>query len=324
MKPFLTIAQQVELLQSRGLVIANTAETSEYLLSNNYYNIINGYGKYFTQGDDNYNSGATFEEISRLYMFDKEMKQVLLEAILTAEAHLKAIFAYRFAEAYQDMPYPYLNVGCYDSAQVLTVAETIAKLSRIISKQQRIKSSSIYNSIKKYNNVPVWILVNYIDFGELRHMLASCNTKLQNKVSIDIGSFIRQHMADYGLFSPETMMSFIANMNDVRNICAHNNRLLDYRCRRDSKYWQPLHSRYDIGADDERSSVYSVFLSLQCFLSQEEYARLHNTIRKRMTTRLQNNLHSISPNRILNTLGFPNDWFSTVGKLPQGNALQRR
>lgn len=50
MKPFLTIAQQVKLLKSRGLVIANETEAGEYLLSNNYYNIINGYGKYFTQG----------------------------------------------------------------------------------------------------------------------------------------------------------------------------------------------------------------------------------------------------------------------------------
>ena len=318
MKPFLNISQQIELLESRGLIINHKDETANYLLSNNYYNIINGYGKYFTQGNDDYSNGTSFDEISRLYLFDKEMKQILLEAILTAESHLKAIFAYRFAEAFKDMAYPYLNVTCYDSDKILSVADTISKLSRIINRYQKTKHSDIFNSIKKHNDVPIWILVNYIDFGELRHMISACATNLQNSVSKDIGGFVKQHIENPGLFSPETMMSFMANMNDVRNICAHNNRLLDYRCRRDSKYWKPLHSKYGIEFDGERSSVYSVFISLQCFLSREEYARLHNTIRKRMNTRLGNNLRSISPNKILHTLGFPDDWFLSVERLPQG------
>ena len=304
MKPFLAINQQMNLLENRGLVIKNKAETANYLLSNNYYNIINGYGKYFTQGNDKYVNGTLFEEISQLYLFDKKIKQALLEAILTSESHLKAIFAYRFAEAYKNMPYPYLNVSCYDSNKILSVAETISKLSKIVNKYQKINGSSICNSIKKHNNVPIWILVNYIDFGELRHMISSCNTNLQNMVSKDMNNFILQHIEKPGLFSPETMMSFIANMNDIRNICAHNNRLLDYRCRRDSKYWKPLHDKYDIAPDDERNSVYSVFLSLQCFLSKEEYARLHNTVKKHMIIHLQNNIHSIKPNKILHTLDF--------------------
>lgn len=137
MKPFLNISQQIELLESRGLIINRKDETANYLLSNNYYNIINGYGKYFTQGNDDYSNGTSFDEISRLYLFDKELKQILLEAILTAESHLKAIFAYRFAEAFKGMAYPYLNVTCYDSDKILSVADTISKLSRIINRYKK-------------------------------------------------------------------------------------------------------------------------------------------------------------------------------------------
>lgn len=91
MKPFLNISQQIELLESRGLIINHKDETANYLLSNNYYNIINGYGKYFTQSNDDYNNGTSFDEISRLYLFDKEIKQILLEAILTAESQRRSL-----------------------------------------------------------------------------------------------------------------------------------------------------------------------------------------------------------------------------------------
>lgn len=57
LKPFLTINQQMELLENRGLVIEDKNKTANYLLSNNYYSIINGYGKYFTQGNDRYVTG---------------------------------------------------------------------------------------------------------------------------------------------------------------------------------------------------------------------------------------------------------------------------
>ncbi|EJP30331.1 Abi-like domain protein [Selenomonas sp. FOBRC9] len=64
-----------------------------YLLTNNYYNIINGYGKYFPRNGDTYINGTNFNEISHLYFFDKEMKQALFQAIINAEVHLKSSFA---------------------------------------------------------------------------------------------------------------------------------------------------------------------------------------------------------------------------------------
>ena len=114
LKKFLTIQEQIGLLKARKLVIDNEQEAASYLLSNNYYNIINGYGKYFPQSNDTYSAGTSFDEISKLYLFDKEIKQFLFQAILTAEAHLKAIFAHRFAETYKDIPYSYLNINCYE------------------------------------------------------------------------------------------------------------------------------------------------------------------------------------------------------------------
>ena len=76
-KDFKRIDEQIKLLQDRGLVINNVQDTYLYLLTNNYYNIINGYSKPFLEEKERYISGTTFDEVARLYFFDKEIKQTL-------------------------------------------------------------------------------------------------------------------------------------------------------------------------------------------------------------------------------------------------------
>lgn len=318
-KPFKTINDQIQLLQKRGLIINDIDYASNYLLSNNYYNIINGYSKYFPQVNEVYTAGTTFEEVSRLYLFDKELKQAFFRASITAESHLKSIFAYRFAEMYPNIPYAYLNINCYDPAHALSVISTISKISNIINRHNFSKhsDSSIYHYVHVHKDLPIWVLVNYLDFGEIRFMLKASITRLQNNVARDMSEFIRQHIPGTYTFPPETMISFLNNINEVRNVCAHNNRLLDFKCRQDVKYWAPLHSLYKISPNASKNDTYAAFLAIQCFLSHAEYANLHNSIRKLMNNHLKNHLTSVSQNTILHALGFPDDWNLNCSKMPQ-------
>lgn len=310
LKPFKTIDEQVELLRSRKLIISNEAYAKDYLLSNNYYNIINGYSKYFPLENEFYNGGTTFEEVESLYRFDRDLKQAFFKSILSVELHLKSIFAYHFGENYGNKPYAYLNIECYDQNKTLSVISTIARLAQIINRQQKYPNTSIYHYVHNYNDVPIWVLVNYLDFGEIRCMLDSSILSLQNSVAKDMQKFANQNLSATGIFQPEIMMSFIGNINEVRNVCAHNNRLLDFQCRSDSKYWEGLHNKYNINADAQRRSVFSVFISTQCFLSEMEYSTLHNTILK-LIKNLEKNLKTVSVDSILKTLGFPCGWQNT-------------
>lgn len=316
LKPFKTIDEQIQLLKDRGLIINDEVAASKYLLSNNYYNIINGYSKYFPMCDDKYTGETSFDEVRNLYLLDSELKQIFFKSILTAESHLKAIFAYRFAEKFPDIPYAYLDIYCYSPDKTLNVVNTIHKLSGIINNHQYNKNSSIAHYLNQYGNVPIWVLINHIDFGQLRYMLQNSQTILQNKVARDFMEFIKQNIPNATLFAPEMMIAFLANINEVRNVCAHNNRLVGFRCKKDDKYWADLHSKYMIKPNDERRDPYSVFLSLQCFLSKPEYILFHNTLRKRMNY-FKTKFHSIDYNLIFSELGFPNDWCINTPKIPQ-------
>ncbi len=307
MKPFKTLDEQIAILRARKLIIDDEERVKKYLLSNGYYNVINGYSKFFPRNIDEYVGGTTFAEVSKLCLFDKQLKQAMLEAILLAELHIKSIFAHRFSEAFPNKPYAYLCIDCYNPNKVLSITRTINLLSSRIQQQKKIPGSSINHYITKHNDVPIWVLINQIDFGELRYMLHNSLLRVQNNVARDMCSFMEQNMSNAPVFPPEIMMSFIDNINEIRNICAHNSRLLGYQCKSDSKYWKPLCDICGISSHEQRRNVYSVFISLQCFLSHFEYATLHNKFLKAMK-RLNKDLSSINIGVILNSLGFPEDW----------------
>lgn len=126
--------------------------------------------------------------------FDKELKQAFFEAILNAESHLRAVFAYRFAEIFPSPSYAYLHTDCYDNSKILSVGSTISRISGLINYQKGIPGTSIRHYFHQYHNVPIWVLVNHMDFGTLRYMLSSVQSDLQNAVAKDMRHFIDAHI----------------------------------------------------------------------------------------------------------------------------------
>lgn len=314
MKPFLSIDQQIKLLKDRGLLIKDIEHAKKYLLTQNYYNIINGYGKFFPRNKEQYTNGSTFDEITHLFVFEREIKHAFFEAIIAMETHLKAILSHRFSQLYSTIPYAYLDINCYDKTRSLESIKSISRISHVISKYKTKPNNSIAHYINTYNDVPIWVLINFLDFGCLKHILINSTKKLKNIISKDLFTFIEEHISTTAPFPPEVMISFVENINDIRNICAHTNRLLDSKCKRDSKYWAPLHKTFNIKHNQLRNSPYSVMISLHCFLSHHEYATLQNTIRKQFNI-LEKRLTSISINDISKRLGFPNDWHHNTPKI---------
>ena len=309
LKPFKNIKQQLDILKDRDLVITNRERTLKYLLSNNYYNIINGYSKLFqVPGSDNYINNVTFDEVASLYTFDKDIKRAILQSILEAEHHIKSITAHRFAESYQNQQYAYLDTKNYDNDKILDVGYIISKLSKIVNYNKNRRGTSINHYYTNHKDVPIWVLTDYLEFGDTRHIIENLPTSLQNKIAKDLVSFIKTNNPNFtGVFPPETMISFLKNINQTRNVCAHNNRLLNYNCSANSVYFAPIHDDFNLHDDDSRKTVYSTVVSLQCFISAEEFNRLWNTLRKKVR-KLENKIKSVDINIINATLGFPDNW----------------
>ncbi|USS88264.1 Abi family protein [Fructilactobacillus hinvesii] len=148
-------------------------------------------------------------------------------------------------------------------------------------------------------------------------MIKDSTDKVRLNIAHDLKYFIKaNNYATSANINPKIMDSFIKNIHETRNICAHNNRLIAFKCHSSSKYFSLIHDKYDLIDRDSRKSVYSTFASLECFLSETEFKMLNNTFRKRFRW-LDRHLVMIDANQIGGLIGFPIDWFKKP-KLVQG------
>lgn len=88
-KPFLTIEEQVRLLESRGLGV--DADTGPTLMREGYYSIVNGYkdpfldsGKSIEAGEDRYLEGISFSDLYTLFTFDRELRSLTFRYLILA------------------------------------------------------------------------------------------------------------------------------------------------------------------------------------------------------------------------------------------------
>ena len=76
-KPWLSLDEQVALLQGRGLIVSDAAACRTFLQRIGYYHL-SGYGRYFqvdpARGDNSFRSGTRFEDISELQVLDSQLR----------------------------------------------------------------------------------------------------------------------------------------------------------------------------------------------------------------------------------------------------------
>ena len=157
-KPFNTLEGQVNLLEEKGIIIQDVDYAKNELMKRGYYSLINGYKNLFLERDENgelliphqYTMETKFEDFVNLYEFDKKLRAILYNGLLSYEASLGAEIAYRFSEAFPK-EYSYLDINNFnhDDNDTVQVLKTI-NFIRIDIKDNGIGiDKSEYNDIFK-------------------------------------------------------------------------------------------------------------------------------------------------------------------------------
>ncbi len=100
-KPAISIDQQIELLQQRGLIISNTKLAYEYLSHFNHYRL--GEYWYVMQNDKEnhvFKPNSKFEDVIALYNFDAELRLLLFEVIEKIEISLRTKMIYHLSHEF--------------------------------------------------------------------------------------------------------------------------------------------------------------------------------------------------------------------------------
>lgn len=329
-KPFMTVEEQIDKLEGRGLSVVDRKSTYDKLLHNNYYTVINGYKLPFLAQksekasdqdakdiDEKYIEGASFDELFALYLFDCNLRALLLKYILKIEHQLKSVISHCFAKNHKDERYPdYLKSENFDVDLNKEVKgkkekqyESFCKhINEEFDRQIANSNEMLIHYQEKYGNIPPWILVSIFSFGILRAFYYCLSNKEQNEISRFFG------------LKPDELNSYLAALNIYRNACAHDERV--YNLKLKSKVIR----KNEIGTKLEYNKVYVVILILKDMLDASSFMTFYSEFDD-YVNELKRNLHSIRIEDILHQMGIPADEAvrkAELGQLVKGTALSNK
>ena len=292
-KQFLTYDEQITFLEEKkGLIIPDKEYARKILLKIGYFPLINGYKEVFKESNnDQFKRGTTFEDIYELYSFDNDLRNIFLKYILVAERNIKSSLLYHFCKEYGDLQSDYLDVNNYDYTG--KKKSVINKMVKIMSGQLRYDSDYVYirHYMTVYQYVPLWVLMNVLTIGQLSKIYASQKGRIQIKVC-----------QDFGPLKINELGKMLAVMTKFRNVCAHNDRLFDFRTK-DALLDRNIYERLQITKEKGRykygkNDLYAQVIILKLFLSDEDFHIFFHDLKRCLKK------HPIHK-KILERMGFP-------------------
>lgn len=314
-KPFKTHNQQLKILRERGLSVPSSAKRS--LENYGYYSIINGYKWSFLQrgtdgkpiNPEQYVKNAKFQEIETLYDFDSELRSILFEALLKYESSLSAELAYRFSEAHpEEHSYLAINNFSKDSRKVHDVVSTISSLSGVIKYKFKQKNA-ITHYVNKHRRVPLWVLVNFLTFGDFNYFYQILTDDVKLKIAQDFSARRKRVYSVKSLaITPDTIMAVNHLVNHFRNAVAHGEITFSKKIHR-SPNLQSIKVPLGIQttALNSQAGVFELIIALKVVLQKKTFKKLSRELRQ-LFSDYQNEFSSITFASILSDMNFPTNF----------------
>lgn len=318
-KPFKTLRSQLKILRNRGLNVSTDGKPMRVLERIGYYTLINGYKTLFLTRDSNgkiihpekFIKDASFNEILSLYNFDKELRSILYSALLEYETNLGSELAYRFSEEFPDEN-SYLAIDNFNGYDISSVVGTISSLSNTIKNKTSVNKNQ-ENAIKHYVNnhghVPLWVLVNFLTFGELNYFYRNCQDKVQMNIAKDFSNHLRrEYNKKYDIsIKPETINAINHLVNHFRNAVAHNEITYSKHLYK-SPGIQSIKNILSLPVSlNSQAGIFELVISLKVVLPRKEYSIMAKRIIK-LLEKYREQFHSVDFNAILQDMSFPTNY----------------
>lgn len=318
MKPFKTYNQQIRILRSRGLIISNGSKAIRILECENYYTVINGYKFFFLERDvdgqpvspERYKLGTTFEEIYTLFLFDRTLRNCILEYLLIFESSIKTKLSYRFSERFKGA-YDYLIYKNYTdnpqkTKEVLSVIATLSSTLKSKSKNQTIK-----HYLDNYGSVPLWVLVKYLSFGNLNYLYSTYTESLRNKIAKDFSIAYKRDYKEAIHITSDILDSIFQSANFYRNVCAHEERLYNFRIKRKPSI-RAISRILNISQSDiDNGNLFSMLAFLKLVLTKKDYVQLLTRLNKIFNS-YSTKFTSVEFSDIMLEMGFDKIWMEKL------------
>ena len=220
-KPPHSIAQQIALLTSRGMLFRDVANAPHFLQNISYYRL-KGYW-WDTQADftlHTFKPDTYFEDIIDRYNFDRHLRLILFDAIERIEIALRTKMIYHLSMSYGGLWY--LDPSLFDHKTIsyngVTKTQHLHTVDELKKEFNRSKEIFIIDHKNRFGNqdVDAWKILEVASMGTLSKLYKSLKHQLPEKAAI---------AKEMGLNLHTELSSWLEAITYVRNIIAHHSRL---------------------------------------------------------------------------------------------------
>lgn len=302
-KPFLTYSQQITtLIQHKNLIISDQQKAVSTLEYIGYFSLIGGYKTPFINPmTRKYENSATFEDILALYEFDKNLRHLIFKYICTFESHMRQLASYAFCQIHGENQVAYLSTSSYNVTNKNQYQ--VQKLIKTLGYQanQNNDKSYLVHQRKTYKNVPLWVIMNTLTFGQLSHFYAYLPYNIQTDISKAFPTINEHELGKY----LETLTLF-------RNVCAHNERLYCYRLGNQDFPDKSIHQKLGIPKKGSqylqgKKDLFGLVIAFRYLLSKQDYILFKKELNKLIDAFCKNS-GVIIRDDLLSMMGFPSNW----------------
>ncbi|SDE10081.1 Abortive infection bacteriophage resistance protein [Bhargavaea beijingensis] len=279
-KPPKTYSEQVAILKSRNMIVADEEKAIRKLAQLNYYRLT-AYALSFKEGE-NYREGTRFDHIVEIYEFDQRLRNTLMRYLEQIEINLRTTIAYHLAHTYG--PLGYRNQDYFYSAP--KHKEFLEKLDDNISKRSTDELFIAHHIENYHRKFPIWVSVEVLTFSNLSMLYSNLLRKDQLAIA-------KKHNT-----KPFYLINWLHSLSYLRNICAHYSRLYGKNLRIPSKQLNNIPNTVD------PQKLFSSIAAL-CFL-------LPQTDRENFIIEIFALIENYIEWIELKEIGFPNDWRSVL------------
>lgn len=300
-KPFLTYEQQLQKLSAKGLTINDYNKAMNLLKKHSYFALISGYKSPFKLTNGMYKANTSLDDIYSLYVFDDTLRTIILRNILKVEKHIKSLISYSFCETYGEDQTHYLSPDKYNysPSNQDDIKDLIGRLSRIASDPKDY--SYIKHQMRRHGNIPLWVMMKALTLGTVSKFYSFLPQSIQARVSIEF-----KHITENELVR---MLDLLAR---VRNVCAHNERLFNYRYNKGAINDTYIHNYLNIPKRNVQYSkgkqdLFAVIIVLKYLLGKEEFSQFIDDINAALET-LLTSTRQLQRDQMYRYMGFPANW----------------
>jgi abortive infection bacteriophage resistance protein len=223
-KPALSLDQQIDLLISRGLSIPDRDKACHYLQFIGYFRL-SGYFLAFQKSNPptaahTFNDGVTFRDVLDVYIFDRELRLLVMDAIERIEVAFRACLSNTMSENYG----PHWFMAAEHFHPRFKHAEFLGKIKRetfhatvSTPRSNSRREAFIHHYYQTYCHPdlpPSWMVVEVMSLGTLSTVYANLQDRAMQKEVCR--SFGINHLV---------MKSWLHTLTYLRNLCAHHARL---------------------------------------------------------------------------------------------------